>query len=240
MEIPYSATERGPFYARPIACGGGEIARGTIRGMYIPPPFRVTDPALAQALIREQPLASLVTTDDAGLPFVSHLPLRLDRTEEGGTLHLLGHLARANPQWQHLQARPRAVVTFLGPQAYMSPKVYPDLQRVPTWNYVALHATVQTTLVHAGDDKDRLLKCLIADHEPAYADQWRALAESYTTAMLAGIVGLEMATTEWQLKVKVNQHRPEARVALRDACLAGNEQERALAAWIDRVQPPGS
>ncbi|MEY4712684.1 MAG: hypothetical protein RIS88_2134 [Pseudomonadota bacterium] len=208
--------------------------------MYLPKHFRVTDTALAQTLIREQPLASLVTTDGAGLPFVTHLPLRLDRLEEGGTLHLLGHLARANPQWQHLQARPRAVVTFLGPQAYLSPKVYPDLQRVPTWNYVALHATVQATLVHAGDDKDRLLKCLIADHEPAYADQWRSLAESYTTAMLAGIVGLELAATEWQCAVKVNQHRPEARVALRAAYLAGNEQERALAAWMDRVAAPGT
>ncbi len=205
--------------------------------MYLPPFFRVTDPALAQALIHEQPLASLVTTDDDGLPFVTHLPLRLERVGEGGALHLLGHLARPNPQCQHLKVRPRAVVTFLGPQAYMSPKVYPDLQRVPTWNYVALHAKVDVTLVHAEDDKDRLLKCLIADHEPAYADQWRSLAESYTTAMLGGIVGLELAAADWQLKVKVNQHRPEAREALRAACLAGTEQERALVAWMDRVTP---
>lgn len=47
--------------------------------MYLPPFFRVTDPALAQPLIQEQPLASLVTTDDDGLPFVTHLPLRLER-----------------------------------------------------------------------------------------------------------------------------------------------------------------
>ncbi len=205
--------------------------------MYIPSHFRVTDPALAQALVLEQPLASLVTTDDTGLPFVTHLPLRLERVGEGGALHLLGHLARANPQCKHLQARPRAVVNFLGPQAYMSPKVYPDLQRVPTWNYVALDARVDVALVHAEDDKDRLLKCLIADHEPAYADQWRGLAESYTTAMLAGIVGLELTAADWQLKVKVNQHRPEAREALRAACLAGTEQERALVAWMDRVTP---
>ncbi len=205
--------------------------------MYVPPPLRCNDPALAATLIREQPLASLITTDGEGLPFVTHLPLRLERTGAGATLHLLGHLARANPQWQHLQSAPRAVVTFLGPQAYMSPQVYPDLQRVPTWNYVALHATVQVTLVHAGDDKDRLLKCLIADHEPAYADQWRSLAESYTTAMLAGIVGLEITANEWQFAVKVSQHRPEARERLQAAYLAGNDQERALAGWMDRIAP---
>ncbi len=205
--------------------------------MYVPPAFRVTDPGLLELVIREQPLASLVTTDASGLPFVSHLPLRLERAGQGEAMRLLGHLARANPQKQHLQTQPRAVVTFLGPQAYMSPSVYADLQRVPTWNYVALHATVQATLVHAADDKDRLLKCLIADHEPAYADQWRALAESYTTAMLANIVGLELAVTEWQCAVKVNQHRPEAREALLAAYRAGNDDERALAAWIGRIAP---
>ena len=206
--------------------------------MYLPPRFRVADPALAATLIREQPLASLVTLDENGLPFVTHLPLH--RPPDADTAapnleRLLGHLARGNPQWQHLQSQPRAVVTFLGPQAYMSPRVYADLERVPTWNYIALHATVQITLVHAEDDKDRLLKCLIGDHKPAYADQWRALAETYTTRMLSGIVGLEMDVIEWQCAAKVNQHRPEAREAMLAAYRAGTDHERALAQWIKRL-----
>ncbi len=206
--------------------------------MHLPPRFRVTDPALAAMLIREQPLASLVTLDESGLPFITHLPLHLPPQGDAAApdlQRLLGHLARGNPQWQHLQKQPRAVVTFLGPQAYMSPSVYADLERVPTWNYIALHATVQVTLVHAEDDKDRLLKCLIGDHEPAYAAQWRALAESYTTRMLSGIVGLELDVIDWQCAAKVNQHRPEAREAMLAAYRAGNDQERALAQWIERL-----
>ncbi len=208
--------------------------------MHLPPRFRVTDPALAATLIREQPLASLVTLDENGLPFITHLPLHLPPEADAAApalQRLLGHLARGNPQWKHLQTQPRAVVTFLGPQAYMSPSVYADLERVPTWNYIALHATVQVTLVHAEDDKDRLLKCLIGDHEPAYATQWRALAESYTTRMLSGIVGLELDVIEWQCAAKVNQHRPEAREAMLAAYRAGNDQERALAQWIERLPP---
>ena len=206
--------------------------------MYLPPRFRIADPALAAVLIREQPLASLITLDENGLPFVTHLPLHRPPdadAAEPNLQRLLGHLARGNPQWQHLQSQPRAVVTFLGPQAYMSPRVYADLERVPTWNYIALHATVQITLVHAEDDKDRLLKCLIGDHEPAYADQWRALAETYTTRMLSGIVGLEMDVIEWQCAAKVNQHRPEAREAMLAAYRAGTDHERALAHWIERL-----
>jgi len=174
---------------------------------------------------------------------VTHLPLHRPPDADAAAPNLqrlLGHLARGNPQWQHLQSQPRAVVTFLGPHAYMSPSVYADLERVPTWNYIALHATVQITLVHAEDDKDRLLKCLIGDHEPAYADQWRALAETYTTRMLSAIVGLEMDVIEWQCAAKVNQHRPEARDAMLAAYRAGTDHERALAQWIERLPSAGA
>lgn len=208
---------------------------GHNRRMYVPPQFRSDDPAMAAAVMRAHPFASLVTTDDDGLPFVSHLPLH--RVEQDGGWRLLGHLARPNPQWQQLQKRARAVVSFLGPHAYLSPSVYPDRQRVPTWNYLAVHCTVQATLVHEADGKDRLLKCLIADHEPAYADQWRSLPASYQSGMLAGIVGLELAVVSWQCKLKINQHRPEARQAMQAQYAAGNENERALAQWLALVEP---
>ena len=61
-------------------------------------------------LMREHPFASLISNDDTGLPFVTHLPLHLE--ERDGTLVLLGHCARPNPHWRYLQARPTALVTF--------------------------------------------------------------------------------------------------------------------------------
>nr|WP_308645961.1 FMN-binding negative transcriptional regulator [Ottowia beijingensis] len=123
--------------------------------------------------------------------------------EDAAGFTLLGHVARPNPQWRHLQARPRAVVSFLGPHAYMSPQVYPDLARVPTWNYVAVHCTVQATLLPHNDaaGKERLLKCLIGDHEPAYAAQWRALDEELAGKLLQGIVAFELTVTSWQCKL---------------------------------------
>ena len=82
------------------------------------------------------PLASLVSTDDTGFPVVTHLPLQLQ--EQGGERMLLGHCARANPHWRYLAERPEALVTFMGPSADLSPSVYPDLARVPSWNYLAV------------------------------------------------------------------------------------------------------
>ncbi len=201
--------------------------------MYLPPQFKSEEHAHALAVMRGHPFASLISVDDNGLPYVTHLPLHAQ--EEGEQLVLLGHVAKPNPHWRYLQARPQAVVTFMGPHAYMSPSVYPDLARVPTWNYLAVHCTVQATLIEEAQAKDGLLKKLIGDHEPAYAAQWRGLGEDYAHKMLAGIVAFELRVVSLQCKLKINQHRPEAHAAMKTAYAAGNENERELAAWMERL-----
>lgn len=205
--------------------------------MYQPPHFKSTDRAIASELMRSHPFASLISPDDDGLPFVTHLPLHLDAA--GDAFTLLGHCARPNPHWRYLQARPTAVVTFLGPHAYLSPQVYPDLARVPSWNYLAVHCTVRARLVEDADAKDALLKKLIGDHEPAYAQQWRAMDPEFAGKLLAGIVGFELEVLDLQCKLKVNQHRPEAHAAMKAMYAAGNEDERELAAWMDRLGTGG-
>ena len=201
--------------------------------MYLPPQFAAKDSAIAHELIRANPFASLIAVDDKGLPFVTPLPLHL-LVETGETL-LLGHCAKPNPQWRYLTARPKAVVTFMGPHAYMTPRVYPDLARVPTWNYLMVNCTVEAKIIETFDDKDRLLKHLIADHDPAYADQWRGLGEDYQHKMMGGIVAFELRVLSMQCKVKLNQHRPESRAALRAQYSQGNDNERALAEWMDKL-----
>ena len=201
--------------------------------MYLPPQFNAKDEAHALALMRAHPFASLVSVDDEGFPFVTHLPLHL--TQRDGQHVLLGHCAKPNPHWRYLQARPQALVTFIGPQAYMSPKVYPDLTRVPTWSYLAVHTKVEAQLVEEPDAKDRLLKQLIGDHEPAYAAQWRDLGEDYQHKMLNGIVAFELRITELACKLKLNQHRPESHVAMHATYVQGNTDEQALAEWMVKL-----
>lgn len=201
--------------------------------MYQPPHFKSDDPAIAAELMRRHAFASLISNDDGGFPFVTHLPLHLEERE--GRFVLLGHCARANPHWRYLQARPEALATFMGPHAYLSPRVYPDLQRVPTWNYLTVHCRVRARLVEDPDAKDALLKKLIGDHEPAYAGQWRSLGDEFARKMLAGIVGFELDVEQWACKVKINQHRPEAHARMREIYASGNEDERQLAAWMERL-----
>jgi transcriptional regulator len=201
--------------------------------IYLPPQFRSQDAAHAAQLMREHPFASLISVGEEGLPFVTHLPLHLVEGAAGWSL--MGHCAKANPHWRRLQAQPRALVTFMGPQAYLSPKVYPDLARVPTWSYLAVHATVRARLIDAPPDKDALLKQLIGDHEPPYAQQWRDLGEDFAHRMLAGIVGFELQIEQIECKLKLNQHRKESHAALHAAYAQGNDDERALALWMERL-----
>ena len=201
--------------------------------MYLPAQFQTKHAEDAWALMRAYPFASLVSTDDDGLPFVTPLPLHLALRGEQAVL--LGHCAKPNPHGRFLQARPTAVVTFMGPHAYMSPRVYPDLARVPTWNYLAVHCTVQARLLDGFTDKDALLKHLIGDHDPAYAAQWRALPDDFQHKMMAGITAFELTVTSMQCKIKLNQHRPEAHGAMHQALQNGGEQEQALAHWMRKL-----
>ena len=206
--------------------------------MYLPPQFAAKDAAAAHELMRANPFASLISTDDDGLPFVTPLPLHLLTGEgDGNQTLLLGHCARPNPHWRYLLERPKAIVTFMGPHAYMTPRVYPDLARVPTWNYVMVHCTVEAKIIETFDDKDRLLKHLIAEHDPAYADQWRGLGEDYQHKMMNGIVAFELRVLAMQCKIKVNQHRPEAFDAMRAIYASGNDNQRALVPWMDKARP---
>jgi transcriptional regulator len=206
--------------------------------MYIPTQFKTDDLENAVKLMREHSFAALICNDDAGQPFVTYLPLHVDMGERDGKPWpvLLGHVARANPHWKYLRDRGTAVVSYLGPHAYMSPSVYPDTMRVPTWNYLAVQCNVRVRLLTERGELEQMLDKLIADNEPGYLAQWHSLGEDYRSKMVAMIVGFELEITELECKLKLNQHRPESHAALRRSLAAGSADERELLSWMDRLK----
>jgi len=201
--------------------------------MYLPKHFEQKDTALALEVMRQHSFAMLVGNDDTGAPYVSHLPLVVE--EKDGVIRIEGHVAKPNPHWRYLQARPQVLVVFQGPHAYMSPKLYPDLTRVPSWSYLAVHAYGEARLVEDPEGKDALLKRLIGIHEPEYAQQWRDLGMDYQLKMLGGIVGFAITVNKLESKFKLNQHRPEAHAAMYAAYSEGTPDEQALAQWMTRL-----
>jgi transcriptional regulator len=104
--------------------------------VYVPAAFDEVDPARLHEFMRRNSFAVLTSLGEEGL-VASHLPLLLD-AEAGRQGILLGHMARANPQWRDVRGEVMAV--YSGPHAYVSPSWYEEEGTVPTWNYVAVHA----------------------------------------------------------------------------------------------------
>lgn len=173
--------------------------------MYIPAHFREERPEALGELIRAYPLATLVTTGPDGI-IANHVPLLL---EDG---RLLGHLARANPQWRDSNGDVLAI--FTGPDHYISPNWYPSKAEqgrvVPTWNYVAVHAYGKL-LIHDDPAWLRALVTRLTDtHEAQLVRQWSVsdAPADYIDGLLKAIVGIEIRIERLEGKWKLSQNRP--------------------------------
>ena len=181
--------------------------------MYLPRHFEQHDPQALQALMREHPLAALVSTGAEGIT-ADHLPLEFDaRAGEHGTL--FGHVARANPLWRVAAGAP-VLAVFGGPQAYVSPSWYPSKAAthkvVPTWNYTVVHAH---GVLEAVEDSPwlRALVGRLTDHfEAPRPVPWSVgdAPADYVQQMLRAIVGIRIPLTRLVGKWKVSQNRSEA------------------------------
>ena len=147
-------------------------------GMYVPKHNQLEDRAALLAYMRAYSFAALTTAGPAGLT-ATHLPFVIE--EEGGRITLLAHMAKANPQWRDFDAGHDALVIFMQPHAYVSPRLYDSRQNVPTWNYVAVHAYGRPVLIEEREAKIELQQA----HPPArcgYLTQMAELPESYMDA----------------------------------------------------------
>ncbi len=177
--------------------------------MYVPPAFRLDDPAARLAVMRAHPFALLLSAGDGGIA-ATPIPVMVD-PDEGPHGTLYGHLARPNPQCAHLAAGTEAVVWFQGPHVYVSPRWYAARsENVPTWNYVAVEARGRPRLL---DDAatDALVARLSDAYEPD-AEGWRL--DEYEprrrTAMVRGIVGFAMPIEAVAGKAKLSQNKSAA------------------------------
>jgi transcriptional regulator len=203
--------------------------------MYTPAAFAVTDPDRLAMFIAEHSFAAVITQHE-GAPFASHLPLLLDR-DRGPHGTLVGHMAKANPQWReaiNVSEGIPALAIFSGPHTYISPTWYAEPNTVPTWNYVAVHATGRLTLM---EDSARLLTLLartVDYYEASLPQPWRLASQdaAFIEKLLASIIGFEIAIEKLAGKWKLNQNHPPER---RERVIASLEKsvrtdDRAIAA----------
>jgi transcriptional regulator len=180
--------------------------------MYLPAHFEETRVEVIHRLIREYPLAVLVTLGSAGLN-ANHIPLEIDpEPAPFGTLR--GHVARANPVWRDFSRDVEALTVFQGPQAYISPAWYQTKKEtgkvVPTFNYIVVHAYGSLRIIEDEAWLRDLVERLTTRHESGRAEPWKVsdAPEDFIKTQLRAIVGIEMPVTRLVGKWKVSQNRP--------------------------------
>lgn len=177
--------------------------------MYIPKHFEVTDPTTITDFIKANSFAILFSHAGRG-PFATHLPLILDE-EKGDKGHLLGHMARANPQWQWANGS-QVLVVFHGSHAYVSPTWYQDPDTVPTWNYAAVHVTGLFKAEENGAGAKQIMGQLVDYFESGMPNPWQPDYDSqYVKKMLKGIVPFRIQIQKMEGKWKLNQNHPVER-----------------------------
>jgi transcriptional regulator len=206
--------------------------------MYVPPHFAESDPAKLHDLIESHSFGLLVS-QLGGEPFASHLPFLLDRTA-GPHGTLVGHMARANPQWRELSGQ-NTLGVFSGPHAYVSPTWYGAENVVPTWNYVAVHAYGRAAVVEGWDALLDIVRRSVAVYEAGMARPWVLdTTGSSMDRFLPHIVGFRIEIDRLEGKWKLNQNHPadrRARVvrALRER---GGEDALGVAELMRESLPP--
>ena len=193
--------------------------------MYSPPYNRVEDRAELIAFMRANNFPVLVT-GLGGVLHASHLPAMIH--EAGERIVIDMHMAHANPQW-HEFLDEEAMVIFTGPHGYISPRWYEEVERVPTWNYAAVHAYGVPKLVDDQTAKHASQRRLVAAMDPQWLARFDALDPKYVSGMLNGIVNFQIPVTRLETRWKLSQNRGRREMELIVAALE-ESGEAALAA----------
>jgi len=213
--------------------------------MYLPKSFEENASAPTKEFIRQHPLATLITLGSEGL-CADHIPLLIPTKDTPG-LMLQGHVARANPIWQCIEARGEILAVFQDPGRYITPSWYATKTEskrvVPTWNYIAVHAYGEAVAIHDPAWLRTFLERLTDQHEATRPMPW-ALSDApddYLTKQLRAIVGIEIRVSRLLGKWKLSQNRSAKDI---DGVIAGLEETdepcaQRMADEIRKRRPPG-
>ncbi len=175
--------------------------------MHPNPAYRQEPQARALDFARERGFGALTVAGPEGV-LAAHVPFLV---EDG---LVAAHLVRSNPLVRHLKDGPAAALLVVtGPDGYISPDWYGEDDRVPTWNYVAVHLRGRLRLI----DEDRLrphLDRLAANFEARLAPKppWKTdkMTPDVLARLLRQIVPVEMTVEAIDSTFKLNQNRADS------------------------------
>lgn len=102
---------------------------------------------------------------------------------------------------------------FPGPNAYISPTWYEDLETVPTWNYVSVHVYGQFIPVTDEKEITGILKKMSGFYEGSQPQPWDMgkLPWDFFEKLLKQIVGFRIEISRLEGKWKLSQNHSKER-----------------------------
>ncbi len=169
--------------------------------MYLPEYSKNENQSLALKLIQDYPLGLLIS---AGGLQANYLPFIVE--EKSVEIALLTHMAKANPHWRDLQRE--VLVSFQGPNHYISPTLYKDPMNVPTWNYAAVQVYGHAELISEKSAVNALLHKTVETFEARNGTSWTYdIPASFQAKLENMIIGLRVNVTRVEAKFKLSQNR---------------------------------
>ncbi|MFM1654597.1 FMN-binding negative transcriptional regulator [Brevibacillus sp. B_LB10_24] len=170
--------------------------------MYIPEHFKIKDLAAAYDVIQENSFSTLFSMHE-GMPFVTHLPLLLNKEKS----YLYGHFARPNPQWKDIEHQ-TVLAVFHGPHCYISPSWYETNKAVPTWNYVAVHVYGEVELIEDEQElMDSLQEMVLKYEAPDSLYRLQEVDADFLAGMSKGVQGFKIKISKIEGKAKLSQNQ---------------------------------
>jgi transcriptional regulator len=204
--------------------------------MYTPTQFNEDNPQTLFDFMQRHSFATLTALHQGQL-FASHLPFLLK--QRGDQVVLIGHMARANPQWKTFCTQ-EVLVVFTGPHCYISPTWYHAAPHVPTWNYTAVHAYGTPTLIEGEDAVHDVLRELVEHFEAFEAQPWQMdLPQEFRKNLQAAIVAFEIPVSRLEGKYKLSQNRTASERAgvIEALSLKTSDNERGVYQWMTSPLP---
>ncbi|WP_277579214.1 FMN-binding negative transcriptional regulator [Bdellovibrio svalbardensis] len=160
----------------------------------------MNDTQLIQELVSDYPLGCLISSSENYLQ-TNYLPFLL----EGG--FLISHMAKANPQVEHLDGS-FVVVTFQGPERYISPSWYKSAMQVPTWNYAVVEVRGRIEILGQPNEIEEILQKSVTQFEAMNNTAWKYnLPEKFRNELIKHIVGVKIHIEQIEGKFKLSQNR---------------------------------
>jgi transcriptional regulator len=168
------------------------------------PAHATTDPEAIRDLVRENPWATIVSSNDDEL-VASHYPVLLD--EEADGLAVLTHVGRPDDE-VHGFGETEVLVIVQGLHGYVSPSWYgPEAIRAPTWNFSVAHLHGVPQVL--GEEENLATLTRLVERFERQVESPLYLDQEWGRWIAKGTVGLRIPVDRFVCKRKLSQDKDD-------------------------------